>query len=199
MKEFKEVFGKKMSNYVVLQVGSRTMQTYDLLKAIGREREKDPKLTVLLKRGMCARPEEILGAIRYLGPGPVLFCLRGMQHLDVYDPSLKNKELELPHQYEGSRYFSDVGHIEGMKNRLSKNGLNNIIVGFDPSHVGGRSDLVEKIAEDAVRLGAEFLLIETMLDGDKREELCDGRQALTVSRLKELYSILQRTYLERRG
>ena len=54
------------------------------------------------------------------------------------------------------------------------------------------------IAREAVKHGAEFLLIETMLDNDDRTELrCDARQAITITRLKRLIPELQEIYSKR--
>ncbi len=170
----------------VWQIGSRNMQNYDLLREIGSNRDGKP---VLMKRGMCAAPEEILGAIQYLGDGPVLFCLRGLQW-PIHHPSLIEKSRELPHQrqHEGkdSRFWVDVDHIEHIRDYL-KERQNNVIVGYDPSHPAGYWELVPQITRDAVDHGAEFLEIEIIGDeAERAHRECDGRQALTIDQLKGL-------------
>jgi len=197
LEAFKEVFGINMSQYVIPQIGSRNMQNYPLLQTLANERKKNLNLTVLLKGGLSATEEEILGAIRYLGEGPLLFCLRGLQWPNHGDKVREESE-KLPHQHQGSRFWVDVDHIAKIQSYLRNRGIRNVSVGYDPSHVAGRYDLVGPIAMDAVEHGADFLLIETMLDDDDRGTLpCDANQAVTIKQLNSLSSDCQRIYDER--
>ena len=69
----------------ILQVGSRNMQNFPLLKALGRQAKP-----VLLKRGLAATREEFLLAAEYIlsgGNGDVILCERGIRS---FDPSLRN-------------------------------------------------------------------------------------------------------------
>ncbi|MFP4007990.1 MAG: N-acetylneuraminate synthase family protein, partial [Spirulinaceae cyanobacterium] len=64
----------------MLQVGSRNMQNFDLLKALG-EIDKP----VLLKRGLAATIEEFIGAAEYIlshGNPNVVLCERGIRSFD---------------------------------------------------------------------------------------------------------------------
>ncbi len=195
---FEDVFGSEMNRYVGLQIGSRTMQAYGLLKNVAEKRKEYPGLTVLLKRGMCSTSEEVLGAVRHLGDDSVLLCLRGLQKIDYGSPEIEKMRDERKYQNSDFRYYSDVEEIPFFREFLRDR--ENVIVGFDPSHVSGQVRYVPGVSIDAAENEADFLLIETMLDSDKRDELlCDGQQALTISQLKKLYPRLQRIYSDKRG
>ncbi len=182
LEPLKKFFGDKLDG-VVIQIGSRNMQNYELLKRVNEETGKTP---VLLKRGLAATEGEVKGSISYLGERPILLCLRGLQW-PPHDESLRLAAQQLPYQLEGSRYWIDVGHIPIFRNYFS----NSIIVGYDPSHPAGRAELVGPISVNAVRLGARFLMIETMLDTDDRSKLlCDGPQAVSISELLKLQNII---------
>jgi len=194
---FTEVFGSNLGKYVIPQIGSRNMQNFPLLRELCKMRD-DYAVTVLLKRGMWANIDEIIGAIQYLiykilesgikkvkQSLPILFCLRGIR-----DPN-----------YRGLyRFCPDMKDIPIIKEELKKRGLFNVIVGFDPSHAAGNNIYVQEIARKAVKYGADFLLIETMLDSDSRTRLkCDPKQAITITQLKQLISKLQKIHSERVG
>ncbi len=194
LKTFEKVFGPNMSKYVILQIGSRDMQAYGLLKSVGEMRKRYSNLTVLLKRGMCAEPEEVLGSIDYLGDtGLILLCLRGLQKMDYGSTEIARLREEIPHQNPEYRFHCDVDDIEPLKELLKDR--DSVIVGFDPSHIAGNHIYVPRVAREAVEHGADFLLIETMLDNDRRDKLkCDAEQAITTSELEKLISELQEIY-----
>jgi 3-deoxy-7-phosphoheptulonate synthase len=119
----------------VIQVGSRTMHAYGLLKAIGRR-----GLPVLLKRGMAATIEEWLLAAEYLldaGADGVMLCERGIR---TFEPLTRNT--------------LDLTAVAYLKEHHS------LPVIVDPSHGGGRRELVPRLARAALAAGADGLMIE---------------------------------------
>ncbi|MDX1589968.1 MAG: 3-deoxy-7-phosphoheptulonate synthase [Oleiphilaceae bacterium] len=145
---------------VMLQVGTRNTQNFELLKAIGRQ----STYPALLKRGFGITLNESLNAAEYMaseGNADVVFCLRGMK-----------TEAGNPH-----RNMVDFAHIPVVK-RLTR-----MPVCVDPSHsVGlrdrapdGISDIVHATAQGVIA-GANMVLVDFHPDPDKA--LVDGPQAL---------------------
>lgn len=150
---------------VILQIGTRNTQNFELLKALGRQK----KYPVLLKRGFGISLAESLNAAEYLaseGNSNVIFCLRGM----------KNSFAE-PH-----RNMVDFSHVPVVK-RLTR-----MPVCIDPSHsVGTRDrapdgvlDIFHATAQGVIA-GANMILVD--FHPDPARALVDGPQAL---RLEEL-------------
>lgn len=150
---------------VMLQVGTRNTQNFELLKALGRQRE----YPVLLKRGFGITLNESLNAAEYLaseGNANVIFCLRGMK-----------TELGQPH-----RNMVDFAHVPTVK-RLTR-----MPVCIDPSHsVGTRDEAPDGIPElihataQGVVAGANMVLADFHPRPEKA--LVDGPQALTLDEL----------------
>lgn len=147
----------------VLQVGSRNMQNFALLAAVGAEHKP-----VLLKRGMSATIEEWLLAAEHLlmaGAESVVFCERGVRG---FDPSTRN--------------LLDLGAVALLAH------VQRLAVIVDPSHAAGRRDLVPALARAAIAAGAAGVLIET--HHDPGVALSDGPQALLPETLAQLASEL---------
>jgi 3-deoxy-7-phosphoheptulonate synthase len=145
----------------LLQIGSRNMSNYALLKAAGRARKP-----VLLKRSMSATVSEWLQAGEYLlvhGASSVLFCERGIRGFD-----------------ESTRNLLDLGAVA----LLAHVHRQPVIV--DPSHGTGRRDLVLPLARAALSAGAAGVMIET--HDDPGRALSDGPQALRPEDLDALAS-----------
>ncbi len=126
----------------VVQVGSRNMQNYALLKAVGRTGRP-----VLLKRAMAATVEEWLLAGEYLlahGAPGVVFCERGVRG---FDPATRN--------------LLDLGAVALLAH------VHRLPVVVDPSHATGRRDLVLPLARAALGAGAAGVMIETHEDPGK--------------------------------
>jgi 3-deoxy-7-phosphoheptulonate synthase len=143
----------------VLQVGSRSMQSFALLRAIGRAGKP-----VLLKRSMSATIEEWLLAGEYLlahGASSLAFCERGIRH---FDPSTRN--------------LLDLGAVALLAH------VNRLPVIVDPSHGTGRRDLVLPLARAALAAGAAGVMIETHDDPARAES--DGPQALLPGEIAQL-------------
>jgi len=150
---------------VMLQVGTRNTQNFELLKAIGRQ----STYPVLLKRGFGITLNESLNAAEYLaseGNANVIFCLRGMK-----------TEAGLPH-----RNMVDFAHVPAVK-RLTR-----MPVCVDPSHsVGSRDqspdgilDVMHATAQGVVA-GANMVLVDFHPKPEKA--LVDGPQALLMNEL----------------
>lgn len=151
----------------VLQVGSRNMQNFPLLKAIGRSRR-----AVLLKRGFAATIEEWLLAAEYVlseGNSQVMLCERGVRS---FDPSTRN--------------LLDLSCVP----LLGK--LTHLPVLVDPSHGVGRSDLVETMGVAAIAAGADGLIVEA--HPHPSESLSDADQAIAPETLRSLIDRADRVY-----
>jgi 3-deoxy-7-phosphoheptulonate synthase len=149
----------------MLQIGTRNMQNYRLLEAVGRQRKP-----VLLKRGMSSTLEELLLAAEYIlaaGNPNVVLCERGIRTFE-----------------RATRYTFDVNAIPMLKL------LSHLPVIADPSHGTGRWDLVTPISRAAVAAGADGLLIE--VHQHPEDALSDGAQSLRPARLAALLDDLGR-------
>lgn len=150
---------------IMLQIGTRNTQNFELLKAIGRERE----FPALLKRGFGITLEESLNAAEYLaseGNRRVVFGLRGMK-TNMGDPH---------------RNFVDFAHVPAVK-RMTR-----MPVCIDPSHSVGSRDVapdrimdVFHVAAQGVIAGANMILVDFHPVPSKA--LVDGPQALTIDEL----------------
>lgn len=133
------------------QVGARNMQNFALLTAVGQA-----GLPVVLKRGFGCTVEEALAAAEYLlqeGNDQVVLCERGIRSFEPW-----------------ARFTLDVTAIALWKDRT------HLPVMADPSHSGGRPELVEPLALAAIAAGADALLVDVHVDPE--QALCDGPQAL---------------------
>jgi 3-deoxy-7-phosphoheptulonate synthase len=167
---------------VMLQIGTRNTQNFELLKKVGRQRE----FPVLLKRGFGITLDESLNAAEYLaseGNRNVVFGLRGMK-TNIGDPH---------------RNFVDFAHVSVVK-RLTR-----MPVCIDPSHsVGARSRGPEGILDvmhvtaQGVIAGANMILVD--FHPEPTKALVDGPQALLLDELPmflEDVRIARRAYEER--
>jgi len=148
----------------ILQVGTRNMQNFSLLRAVGRSGKP-----VLLKRGMCATIEEWLLAAEYIvsqGNPHVILCERGIR---TYEKATRNT--------------LDLSAVPVVK------GLTHLPVIVDPSHAAGNSSLVSPLARAAVAVGADGLLVE--MHPDPQKALCDGAQSLDPEAFKIMTTQLQ--------
>ncbi len=150
---------------VMLQIGTRNTQNFELLKQVGKQQE----FPVLIKRGFGITLDESLNAAEYLaseGNRKVVFCLRGMK-TNMGDPH---------------RNFVDFAHVPVVK-RLTR-----MPVCIDPSHsVGTRAaapdgmlDIFHVVAQGIVA-GANMVLVD--FHPEPAKALVDGPQALLMSEL----------------
>lgn len=148
----------------MLQVGSRNMQNFDLLKALG-EIDKP----VLLKRGLAATIEEFIGAAEYIlshGNPNVVLCERGIRSFDTY-----------------TRNVLDLGAVVALKQ------LTHLPVIVDPSHAAGKRELIAPLAKGAIACGADGLIIEC--HPQPEESISDARQALSLPEMVDLVHSLR--------
>jgi len=135
----------------MLQIGSRNMQNFPLLKEAGLTSKP-----ILLKRGMMATIDEYLYAAEYLlsqGNTQVVLCERGIRTFE-----------------SSTRYTLDLNAIPVLKQRT------HLPVIVDPSHGTGVRSLVATMAGAAIAAGADGLLMEVHYRPE--EALCDGSQSL---------------------
>ena len=143
----------------VIQIGTRNMQNFDLLKAVGQV-----TTPVILKRGMSATISEWLMAAEYIAAGGnhnIIFCERGIR---TFETAYRN--------------VLDVTAIPVLKRET------HLPVIVDPSHAGGKAWMVPALSCAAVAAGADGLLIE--IHPNPPEALCDADQALTPSEFAAL-------------
>ena len=143
----------------MLQIGSRNMQNFELLKAIGQAGKP-----VLLKRGLSATIEEFVMAAEYIlshGNPDVVLCERGIRSFDNY-----------------TRNVLDLGAVVALKQ------LTHLPVIVDPSHAVGKRELVAPLAKAAVACGADGLIIECHPQPEK--SVSDARQALSLPDMVDL-------------
>ncbi|MBP6743295.1 MAG: 3-deoxy-7-phosphoheptulonate synthase [Deltaproteobacteria bacterium] len=143
----------------LVQIGSRNMANYSLLRTIARLHRP-----VLLKRGMAATVEEWLSAGEYCllhGAASVIFCERGIRG---FDGSTRNL-LDLS-------AVALLAHVHRQP------------VLVDPSHAVGRRDLIPALSRAALAAGAAGLLIE--VHDTPGCALSDGPQALLPTQLQAL-------------
>jgi len=169
---------------VMLQIGTRNTQNFELLKAVGSQRD----FPILLKRGFGITLHESLLAAEYVasaGNRDIVFCLRGMK-TNFGDPH---------------RNLVDFAHVPVVK-RLTR-----MPVCIDPSHsVGIRAaspDGIQDIfhvAAQGIIAGANLVL--TDMHPDPRKALVDAAQALTLEELPRFLAdcaISREAYEKRRA
>ncbi len=147
----------------MIQIGSRNMQNYPLLKEVGMCRKP-----ILLKRGMMATVEEFLLAAEYIlhqGNDQVILCERGIR---TFETSTRNT--------------LDLSAVPMLKR------LSHLPVIVDPSHGTGVRWMVPPMAKAAVAVGADGLIIEVHYKPE--EALCDGYQSLNLDEFDRLISDL---------
>ncbi len=146
----------------MLQVGTRNMQNFPLLQAVGGAGKP-----VMLKRGMNATIEEWLMAAEYIaqrGNLDIVLCERGIRTFET-----------------ATRNTLDISAIP-VAQRLS-----HLPVIVDPSHSGGRRDLVLPLSRAAIAVGADGIIID--VHPHPETALCDGAQALVAADMRELASV----------
>ena len=149
-----------VSSYAdMLQVGTRSMQNFTLLQAVGSASKP-----VLLKRGMNATIEEWLMAAEYIaqrGNLDIVLCERGIRTFET-----------------ATRNTLDISAVP-VAQRLS-----HLPVIIDPSHSGGRRDLVLPLSRAAIAVGADGIIVD--MHPQPATAMCDGDQALTGDDVREL-------------
>lgn len=143
----------------MLQIGTRNMQNYELLREVGQTRTP-----VLLKRGMTAKIEEWLLAAEYIasaGNEKLALCERGIR---TFEPAMRNT--------------LDLAAVPAVK------ALSHLPVIVDPSQGTGRRDLVLPTSLAAAAVGADGLIIEVHPNPD--HAIKDGAQSITIEQFNDL-------------
>jgi 3-deoxy-7-phosphoheptulonate synthase len=148
----------------MLQIGTRNMQNFALLQAVGSAGKP-----VLLKRGMNATIEEWLMAAEYIaqrGNLDIVLCERGIRTFET-----------------ATRNTLDISAVP-VAQRLS-----HLPVIVDPSHSGGRRDLVLPLTRAAIAVGADGVIVDVHPEPTKA--MCDGDQALADDDIRELGDVMR--------
>ncbi len=163
----------------VLQIGTRNMQNFSLLKEVGKSGRP-----VLLKRGMHSTLEEWLNCAEYIlseGNPDVILCERGIRTFETY-----------------TRNTLDLSAVPAIKE------LSHLPIIIDPTHSTGRISLIESMSMAAAAAGADGMIVE--VHHRPENALCDADQALTpeifasmMKRLRPLTSFLDRLPSESEG
>jgi 3-deoxy-7-phosphoheptulonate synthase len=156
----------------ILQVGTRNMQNYPLLKALGKI-----KKPVLLKRGMSSTVEEWLLAAEYIlvGGNPnVILCERGIRTFNT-----------------ATRNTLDLGSLAYAKS------ITHLPIIADPSQGSGIRDIVVPLSKASIAAGADGIIVE--VHNQPKEALSDGNQSLYFDQFDELLeSMIAYSNIEKR-
>jgi len=143
----------------ILRIGSRNMDNYELLKAVGKINKP-----VILKRNMSATLEEFLLAAEYIlsvGNEKIILCERGIRTFETY-----------------TRNTLDILAVPALKE------LTHLPVIVDPSHSTGKSSLVPAASKAALAAGADGLMIE--VHPDPINSYSDGKQSINIPTFDKL-------------
>ena len=149
-----------VANYAdMLQIGTRNMSNFGLLQAVGSAGKP-----AMLKRGMNATIEEWLMAAEYVaqrGNLDIVLCERGIRTFET-----------------ATRNTLDISAVPLVHQ------LSHLPVVVDPSHSGGRRDLVVALSRAAIAAGADAIIVD--VHPHPEQALCDGAQALVSDDLVQL-------------
>ena len=148
----------------ILQIGTRNMQNYALLEAVGKVRRP-----VMLKRGMMSTIEELLLAAEYIlanGNSQVILCERGIRTFE-----------------RATRNTCDISAIPAIKAQ------SHLPVVVDPSHAAGVRAYVPALSRAALAAGADGIIVE--VHPRPEEAMSDGPQSLTPPGFRELMGELR--------
>lgn len=149
----------------IMQVGSRSMENYSLLEALGRCGRP-----VLLKRGMTARLEELLQSAQVIaaaGNPDIILCERGIRTFET-----------------ATRNTLDIAAVPVLQ------AVSHLPVIVDPSHAAGVRSLVPVLARAAAVVGADGVLVE--VHPAPEQALSDGIQSLTFDEFAAMVRDLRR-------
>ena len=143
----------------ILQIGTRNMQNFSLLKKVGKT-----KKPVMLKRGMSATIEEFLLSAEYIvsnGNPRVILCERGIRTFEKM-----------------TRNTLDLSIVPIIKQ------LSHLPIIVDPSHATGKKELIEPMSKAAIAAGADGIMVE--VHPDPKVALVDGNQSLELDDFSKL-------------
>jgi len=149
----------------MLQIGSRNMFNYSLLKEVGKL-----KIPILLKRGMSATLSEWLYAAEYImssGNENVVLCERGIRTFETY-----------------TRNTLDLSSVAAIKSNYR------IPIIVDPSHGTGRRELVARMSLASIASGADGLMIESHITPE--DAISDAMQTVSIDTVKEVIKTVKK-------
>ncbi|NEZ46360.1 3-deoxy-7-phosphoheptulonate synthase [Clostridium niameyense] len=151
---------EKAYDYIdMIQIGSRNMYNYTLLKEVGKT-----KKPVLLKRGMSATLSEWMYAAEYIlseGNANVVLCERGIRTFESY-----------------TRNTLDINSVSVIKDKYR------LPIIVDPSHATGFREYVKPMALASIVAGADGLIIESHIEPDK--SVSDARQTVSIEEMRSI-------------
>jgi 3-deoxy-7-phosphoheptulonate synthase len=148
----------------IMQVGTRSMENYALLDALGRCGRP-----VLLKRGMTATLEDLLHSAQVIaaaGNSQIILCERGIRTFET-----------------ATRNTLDIAAVPVLK------AVSHLPVIVDPSHAAGVRSLVPVLSRAAAVVGADGLIVE--VHPSPEQALSDGDQSLTFGEFRRMMDDLQ--------
>ena len=148
----------------IIQIGTRNMQNFALLEAVGKSNKP-----VLLKRGLMSSLEELLMSAEYIlsnGNYQVMLCERGIRTFEKY-----------------TRNTLDISAVPLVKK------LSHLPIIIDPSHSAGNADLVSALSKAGLAAGADGLIIE--VHPDPKKSVSDGAQSLDIEQFEKLMKELK--------
>ena len=143
----------------ILQIGSRNMQNFDLLKAIGRSNKP-----VVLKRGLMATIDEWLASAEYImasGNDQVILCERGIRSFD-----------------QSTRNVLDISAVPVIRER------SHLPIIIDPSHASGKWQYIIDLSRAALAVQSHGIMVE--IHPTPTEALSDGEQSLNFKSFERL-------------
>lgn len=149
----------------VLQIGSRNMQNFSLLKRAGNSHKP-----ILLKRGMSATIEEFLMSAEYImanGNHNVILCERGIRTFETY-----------------TRNTLDISAVPAIKE------LSHLPIIIDPSHASGKWTMIEPLSKASIACGADGLMIE--VHNQPELAVSDGAQSLKPEKFEQLMRAIEK-------
>ncbi|MBB6631250.1 3-deoxy-7-phosphoheptulonate synthase [Clostridium algidicarnis] len=153
-------------NYIdVIQIGSRNMYNYSLLKEVGKL-----KTPIILKRGISATINEWINAAEYIlreGNENVILCERGIRTFETY-----------------TRNTLDLNAVAFVKTNYR------LPIIVDPSHGTGLRELVHPMSLASIAAGADGLLIESHINPDL--SISDANQTISINTLSDIINDIKR-------
>jgi 3-deoxy-7-phosphoheptulonate synthase len=149
----------------LIRVGTRNMANFNLLSELGKQSKP-----VLLKRGFTATIEEWLNAAEYIykeGNHDLIMCERGIRTFET-----------------ATRNTLDIAAVPVVKR------LSHLPIIVDPSHSGGRRELVAPLTRAAIAVGADGFMID--VHSSPETALVDGAQAIVPDEFIELMATVRK-------
>lgn len=148
----------------IIQVGSRNMQNFTMLKTLGGLNKP-----ILLKRGLSSTIEEWLLAAEYIlleGNSQVILCERGIRSFENW-----------------TRNTLDLAAVSLVKN------ISHLPIIVDPSHATGNRKLINPMSKAAIVSGADGLMIEVYDSPDN--SICDAKQTINIDEFRNIIKELE--------